>query len=91
MMLTLKYSQHFKRDLKRYRFNQEVLLELKKVLNILTKERPLPPKNLNHRLVGEFKNCFDCHLKPDVAMIYKIEAGELSLLLLRIGSHTELF
>jgi len=51
----------------------------------------LLPKNFNHRLAGEFKECFECHIKPDVLLIYKIEKSEIIILLLRIGSQAELF
>jgi mRNA interferase YafQ len=90
-MFLLKYSKHFKKDLKYYRHNNIVLEELKKVLDILAKGGKLPEKNLNHRLQGEFRECFECHIKPDVLLIYKIERSEITVLLLRIGSHANLF
>lgn len=90
-MFLLKYSNRFKKDLKLYKNNKVVLTELEKVLDILIKGDKLPPKNVNHQLTGEFKNCFECHIKPDIILIYKIEESKLILLLLRIGSHSELF
>ncbi|OIO07143.1 type II toxin-antitoxin system mRNA interferase toxin, RelE/StbE family [Candidatus Falkowbacteria bacterium CG_4_10_14_0_2_um_filter_41_15] len=90
-MFLLKYSNHFKKDLKLYKYNRAVLIELEKVLDILVKGNKLPPKNINHRLAGEFKDCFECHLKPDILLIYKIEKSVITILLLRIGSHSELF
>ncbi|MBI2459679.1 MAG: type II toxin-antitoxin system YafQ family toxin [Parcubacteria group bacterium] len=90
-MFLLKYSNHFKKDLKRYSRNHAALIELEKVLDILIKGEKLPIKNFNHRLTGEFKACFECHIKPDALLIYKIEKPEATILLLRIGSHSELF
>lgn len=90
-MYFLKYSSRFKKDLKFYRHNQEVIDELEKILDILIKKGKLPLKNNNHCLIGEFKNCFECHLRPDVLLIYKIEKSEITILLLRIGSHAKLF
>ena len=90
-MFLLKYSKHFKKDLKSYKHNRAVLAELEKILDILAKGEKLPIKNSNHRLRGEFKDCFECHLRPDVLLIYKIEKFEIIILLLRIGSHSELF
>lgn len=90
-MFSLKYSRRFKKDLKLYKHNRVVLAELEKVLDILVKGEKLPIKNSNHRLIGEFKDCFECHLRPDVLLIYKIEKSEITILLLRIGSHSELF
>jgi len=90
-MFLLKYSNRFKKDLKLYKHDKKTLLELEVVLNILAKGKKLPEKNHNHPLIGEFKGCFECHIKPDILLIYKIEKEELIVLLLRIGSHSELF
>ncbi|MHB8904412.1 MAG: type II toxin-antitoxin system YafQ family toxin [Patescibacteria group bacterium] len=90
-MFCLKYSSRFKKDLKCYRNNKTVLIELEKILNTLIKGDKLPAKNLNHSLRGEFKGCFECHIEPDVLLIYKTENREVLILLLRIGSHSKLF
>lgn len=90
-MFLLKYSKQFKKDLRLYKHNRAALVQLEKVLNILIKGEKLPLKNYNHRLAGEFKDCFECHIKPDIILIYKVEESEIIVLLLRIGSHAKLF
>lgn len=90
-MFLLKFSGRFKKDLKSYKYDKVFLVELEKVLDILAKGKDLPDKNLNHPLIGEFKGCFECHIKPDILLIYKIEKSELTVLLLRVGSHSNLF
>ena len=90
-MFSLKYSTHFKKDLKLYKYNKTVLAELEKVLDSLIKGEKLPDKYRNHPLAGEFEGCFELHIKPDVLLVYKIEKSELIILLLRIGSHSDLF
>lgn len=90
-MFLLKFSSRFKKDLKSYKHDKIFLVELEKVLDILAKGKDLPNKNLKHPLVGEFKGCFECHVRPDILLIYKIEQSELIVLLLRIGSHSQLF
>mgnify|MGYP001481695712 CR=1 FL=1 len=90
-MFLLKYSHRFKKDLKRYKNNQSVLNELEIVLDLLTKGKELPLKNKNHCLVGEFKECSECHIRPDVLLVYKKEKSEIIILLLRIGSHSDIF
>ncbi|MDD3032583.1 MAG: type II toxin-antitoxin system YafQ family toxin [Candidatus Pacebacteria bacterium] len=88
-MFCLKYSNRFKKDLKYYKYKDEVLIEFKKVLDILIGGDCFPEKNCNHSLKGEFKDCFECHVKPDIILIYKIE--DSIVLLLRIGSHSDIF
>jgi len=90
-MFTLKYSNRFKKDLKAYKNDKDILLELENILDMLAKGLKIPSKNTIHRLSGEFKDCFECHIKPDVLLIYKIEKLEITILLLRIGSHSKLF
>ena len=79
-MFALKYSRRFKKDLKPYRHNKGLLVKLEKVLDILAAGEDLPLKNNNHRLIGEFKDCFECHLEPDILLIYKIEKAEVIIL-----------
>ena len=91
-MYILKYSKSFKKDLKKQiKRDTKIIIELKKVLNLLISEKNIDNKYKNHCLKGQFKNCFECHIKPDILLIYKIEKQELLILLLRFGSHSDLF
>ncbi len=90
-MYSLKYSKQFKKELKRYQHDKVIMTELKEVLDILVTGEDLPARYSNHRLVGNFINFFECHLKPDVLLIYEIKKAEIVIVLLRIGSHSKLF
>lgn len=90
-MYNLKTSKRFRKDLKFFKNNEDVILSLKCVLDILIAGKSLDSKNNIHQLNGEFKGCYECHIKPDVLLIYKKENKELLILLLRIGSHSDLF
>lgn len=90
-MFLLKYSSHFKKDLKHYKNDKKILLELEAFLDILIEGKTIPDKYQQHQLIGEFKDCFECHIKPDVLLVYKIEKEELIILLLRVGSHSNIF
>lgn len=90
-MYLLKYSSRFKKELRVYKNNEKVLTELQLVLDYLVKGLNLPKKYRNHQLVGEFQGCFECHIKPDILLIYKKEKNKLLILLLRINFHSNLF
>lgn len=90
-MFSLKYSNHFKKDLKTFKYDKSVLVELEKVLDALAKGKSLPEKNHNHSLKGVFKDCLECHIKPDIILVYKMEKLESTILLLRFGSHSDIF
>jgi len=63
---------------------------LKEILYKLINDEILPIKYKDHSLTGNWKNYRECHIKPDLLLIYrKIDLDILSLV--RIGSHSELF
>lgn len=57
---------------------------------MLVADTPLPPKNRDHALRGEWAGFRDCHIRPDLVLIYrKFEPSMLEFD--RLGSHSELF
>ncbi|KAF3363305.1 Addiction module toxin, RelE/StbE family [Chlamydiales bacterium STE3] len=90
-MLKTKIVNSFKKDLKKFNHNQQVILELDKVLQELMLVKELDPKYCNHPLSGEWYGSKECHIKPDVLLIYRIDVKEQVLILERISSHAELF
>ena len=60
------------------------------VLALLLADEPLPQKFRDHSLTGEYADCRECHLKPDLVLIYRRVEGNV-LELTRLGSHSELF
>ncbi|OGT39949.1 MAG: hypothetical protein A3E81_02195 [Gammaproteobacteria bacterium RIFCSPHIGHO2_12_FULL_36_30] len=85
-------STQFKRDFKKIsasgRYSVSDFLE---VVNLLAHDIPLPQKNRDHALTGEWKGFRECHIKPDWLLIYEKPQGQLILVLARTGSHSELF
>ena len=59
------------------------------MLHLLVADSALPRRLVDHGLTGDWKGFRDCHLKPDVLLIYEKPEGVLRLV--RLGSHTELF
>ena len=91
-MRTIKQTGQFKRDLKREaKGNHRATLEnsLMPVLIALADDEPLEPRYCDHALTGDWKDYRDCHVKPDLVLIYQ-KPEEETLLLVRLGSHSEL-
>ncbi|OAI49383.1 addiction module antitoxin [Gammaproteobacteria bacterium SCGC AG-212-F23] len=92
-MRTVKYTHKFKRDFKREQksghhkstFENDLL----SVIKLLAKDASLPQRNYDHPLSGEWKDHRDCHIKPDLILIYR-KPDTHTLELVRIGSHSEL-
>ena len=89
-MLTIIYSNQFKKDYKKIQNNVKDKQALIETLNILCEKGYLPPKYKEHRLVGQYNNYMECHIKPDLLLIYRINNDELTLYVLRVGSHSKL-
>lgn len=83
-------TNQFRRDFKKVaKAHPNWLLTFEEVIHLLVRDAPLPFKNRDHALTGEWKTCRECHLRPDWLLIYqKVDA---QLVLLRTGSHSELF
>ena len=88
MSKTIQHTSKFKKDFKLYNNNQKVLLRLNDVLTKLSNGEPLPESYKNHALRGKYKGLFDCHLFPNIILIYGISEDTISLS--RIGSHNKL-
>jgi len=90
-VLNLKAVSQFKRDFKKYRHNEPILEEFEELIKMLMNRITLPEKYVDHSLRGQYKGMRECHLKPDVLLIYSVSEESQTLYLERIGSHSELF
>ena len=88
-MKRIVYDNFFQRQLKRLLKKHYNITELQIVLDLLTREEPLPAKYHDHALSGDYKMCRDCHIRPDWLLIYRVT--ETEIILLSTGSHDELF
>ena len=89
-MRSIEVTGKFKRDYKREKRRDPHLDDaLEPVLSLLATDRVLPQRLSDHALSGEWKGFRDCHVKPDLVLIY--EKLTTVLRLARLGSHGELF
>lgn len=79
----------FKRSYKKLRLtDEEELAYIDVIYNLLCNVK-LVGKYKDHQLIGKLKDFRECHLKPDLLLIYMVEDNTLKLV--DIGSHSELF
>ena len=60
------------------------------IVSLLSGDDPLPERHRDHGLGGNWKGHRECHLKPDLLLIYK-KPDDRTLRLVRLGSHAQLF
>lgn len=91
-MRTIEWTSQFKRDYKREGKGQHratLDVELFPIVDALGNDQLLDPRYRDHALTGEWKDYRDCHIKPDMVLIYR-KPDDVVLQLVRIGSHSEL-
>ena len=91
-MRTIERTSQFKRDYKREsksKHRATLADDFTAILIALANDQPLVQKYRDHVLSGDWKDHRDCHVKPDLVLIYrKPDADRLQLV--RLGSHSEL-
>lgn len=91
-MLNTVESKKYKKSLKVYLRRADFSIsKLEKVLEMLQKQTPLDPKYRDHKLKGDMESIRECHIQPNVLLLYKVLDQELILILVDIGSHPKLF
>lgn len=89
MTLSLVQTTRFRRDIRQITRSRKNIESLEIVVRKLADGEPLPPKNRDHSLIGDWKGYRECHIAPDWLLVYKVQDHEL--ILARTGSHSELF
>jgi len=91
-MRAIDWTAQFKRDYKREaKSAHRAILDgaLGVIVRTLAKDQPLADKYRDHALTGPWKDHRDCHIRPDLVLIYR-KPGNAVLQLVRLGSHSEL-
>jgi len=91
-MRTIEWTGQFKRDYKREakgKHRATLDAELFPVISALANDQLLDSHYRDHGLIGSWKDHRDCHIKPDLILIYRMQA-DAALQLVRLGSRSEL-
>ena len=88
-MYRFKPSSKFRKQYKK--LNQKDKEITKKIINKLLNDEILELKYKDHKLIGKYAGFRECHIKPDLLLIYKKENNALILVCIAIGSHSDLF
>jgi mRNA interferase YafQ len=84
---TTRFKKDYKREIKT---DAGVQALVSQVVSLLAQDEKLPHRFMDHNLQGTWKGFRECHIRPDLLLIYqKTDTGELHLI--RLGSHSELF
>jgi len=90
-MLKISFTNQYLKDLELMKRRNLPKSELDTVVKLLSEEKPLPSKYKDHPLKGNFAGYRECHIRPNWLLMYKIDKKILTLVLVRTGSHSDLF
>ncbi len=90
-MYSLEYTNQFKKGYKLAlkRGSKESLIQ--SVIVSIAEGRPLALKYKAHKLSGNYKDCWECHIQPDWLLIWQINEDTNTLTLVATGTHSDLF
>ena len=85
---TTRFRRDYKREIKG-EHAKHIDRWIADVANVLAADKPLADRYRDHGLTGDWKDHRDCHIRPDLVLIYR-KIGDDTLQLVRLGSHSEL-
>ncbi|MVZ62749.1 type II toxin-antitoxin system YafQ family toxin [Sphingobacterium humi] len=90
----LTFSSKFKKDFKKHQYNPKEVSALMDILGLLTDggAQAIPDKFKAHKLLGNYKGLWECHVLPDLLLIWDQEDVPFKEIhLIRLGTHSQLF
>ena len=91
MKYNVRPTTKFQKDLKRIQRRGYDLSLLAEIIKKLAEGKPLPEKNKDHILVGDYIGSRECHITSHWLLVYEIADNDLILYLTRTGTHSDLF
>lgn len=89
MKYQLDRSNNFKRSFRKIKLTDDEEANYIEIVYKLLNDVELDEKYKDHQLKGKWKDYRECHIKPDLLLVHKINGDTLELI--DIGSHSELF
>lgn len=84
---TTQFKKDYKLAMKRY----SDISRLDDIIRALSRSETLPQKYRDHALTGNWNGHRECHVLPDLLLIYRLDGDVLVLTLVRTGTHSGLF
>ncbi len=85
----IDYSSRYKKDVKK--INKKDIKKVDEIINRLASNEVLEEKYHDHKLQGDWIGFRECHVKPNLLLVYKKLDDVLILTAVRLGSHSDLF
>ncbi len=88
---TQDFKKSYRKLLQSGKFKSKARAELVRILELLREGKSLPAHNEDHALTGDWQGYRECHIKGDLLLVYQRHDDVLVLVLIDIGSHSQIF
>jgi len=88
-VLKISFRTKFKKELQQQQKRGKDPQKFLDIAEQLAKKEPLDKKHRNHKLSGNFKDRWECHIEPDWIVIYCTTINEI--IFERTGTHSDFF
>jgi len=89
--MKLRRHRTFIKEFKKARLADSQFEKFIQFANLLKEGKTLPAESKDHSLTGEYKDCREFHLGGDMLIIYLVNNATDETILLRVGTHSQLF
>jgi mRNA interferase YafQ len=90
-MLTPILQKSFIRDFNLALKRGKSRAKIERAIKLLCAQKPLPPAFRDHALKGKWTGFRDCHVEPDLVLVYRVVRDRLQLVCIHLGTHSDLF
>lgn len=90
-MYTIERTNSFKKAFKRCVKRGLDISLFETAINILVETGTLPKKYRPHKLSGQYRELWECHISQDWLLIWSQNDETLTLILIDTGSHSDIF
>lgn len=90
-MYQLEQTSKFKKDIKNAKKRGLDMRLLDRVITQLLEKGKLPKENKPHKLSGNYKGYWECHVQSDWLLIWSQDDTIRLISLIRTGTHSDLF
>jgi len=91
MSYNIEYTGQIKKDIRLAQKRNLNIDLFKKVVILLEKDGKLPVKYKPHKLTGNYKGFWECHIQPDWLLVWEQNETIKLITLTRTGTHSDLF
>ena len=90
-MYSIDYTKRFRKDVQLCVKRGLDIARIQKVVALLEQKGQVPLSYKPHKLSGDYKDCWECHIQPNWLLVWEQNDEQLTLLFLRTGSHSDIF